>query len=65
MDPDARRLLWEIFADEDARYENCTHPKESVKFNGGNPWVVCYDCGAKLRDATDEDLDKAMKRGSE
>lgn len=29
---------------------------ESVKFNGGSPWVICSHCGTKLRDATREDL---------
>jgi hypothetical protein len=28
----------------------------SVKFNGGDPWVICSYCGTKLRNATDEDL---------
>lgn len=65
MDPDTVRLLREIFQEENAGFDDCSHPAERVKFNHGNPWVICDECGVKLRDATDKDLDKAMKRGSE
>lgn len=32
------------------------HRVEIVKFNGGDPWVVCDACGEKIRDATEGDL---------
>lgn len=65
MDPETRRLLRDIFAADVTDSDDCPHPVECVKFNGGNPWVICDECGVKLRDATDDDLNRAVKRGSE
>lgn len=65
MDPETRRLLRDIFAADVTDPDDCPHPAERVKFNGGNPWVICDECGVKLRDATDDDLNRAMKRGRE
>jgi hypothetical protein len=65
VDPNTARLLREIFEEESSELKDCTHTIERVKFNGGNPWVICDECGVKIRDATDEDLNRAMKRGSE
>jgi hypothetical protein len=46
-----RALLDEMRAEWDAEYANCQHTGETLKFNGGNPWYICSDCGIKIRDA--------------
>jgi hypothetical protein len=61
-DPVRLREALKEFREEMLALRDCNHPGESVKFNGGNPWVICSECGLKLRDATDDDLSRARSK---
>jgi hypothetical protein len=60
-DPVRLREVLEEFRQDRKLVLNCVEKRhegqgESVKFNHGDPWVICAFCGTKLRDAMDEDL---------